>query len=591
MSSRRPAGAGKTFTLDGAREAWERHGYRVIGAALAARAAAELQATAGIPSTTLDALLGALDRRATTFDVRCVVLVDEAGMVGTRKLGRLLDHADAAGAKVVLVGDPRQLPELDAGGLLAALAERLPGVQLTENRRQRDAWERQALRHLRDGDIDTAIGSYRDHDRITLGDNAEDTRARLVADWWGTRLAGDDVVMLAGRRSDVDDLNRRARTRLEPTGDLHGPTLLIDGTPFQAGDEVMTLRNDRRLRVRNGGRGTIVGVDPAACAVTVAFRTGETIALPTDYVAAGHVTHAYAMTVHKAQGYVAMSRGRLSNHLYMVGPRPLDPDGAAHAPTRDRGADELLATGLATSKAQSLAVDHLADPSLLIWTIGDLFAEQRRLRGVLLGAPEDRSHDVESLTRTRDALHEDLHVLKRRRHDLVEGHRTRRERRRSADPELALVDAKQTDIEQRLARVEDNLGAARTSTRASEAFFEEHAPVARRLDQIDDILNDRIDRAVCRAINDPPAYLTRTIGPPPADGEPVGGWIDAATLIETHRLEHGILDGSSALGTEPLDPSAQLLWRQVLREVQEVMSSSGVVREISEVEHDLDLDL
>ena len=119
--------------------------------------------------------------------------VDEAGMVGTRKLARLLDHADAAGAKVVLVGDPRQLPEIDAGGLLAGLADRLPGVQLTENRRQRDAWERQALRHLRDGDIDTAIGSYRDHDRITLGDNAEDTRARLVADWWAARLAGDDV--------------------------------------------------------------------------------------------------------------------------------------------------------------------------------------------------------------------------------------------------------------------------------------------------------------------------------------------------------------------------------------------------------------
>ena len=185
------------------------------------------------PSTTLHGFRGSppLDRRATTFDVRCVVLVDEAGMVGTRKLGRLLDHADAAGAKVVLVGDPRQLPELDAGGLLAALAERLPGVQLTENGRQRDAWERQALRHLRDGDIDTVIGSYRDHDRITLGDNAEDTRARLVADWWGTRLAGDDVVMLAGRRSDVDDLNRRARTRLEPTGDLHGPTLLITAHP------------------------------------------------------------------------------------------------------------------------------------------------------------------------------------------------------------------------------------------------------------------------------------------------------------------------------------------------------------------------
>ncbi len=253
----------------------------------------------------------------------------------------------------MLVGDPRQLPEIDAGGLLAGLAERLPGVQLTENRRQRDEWERQALRHLRDGDIDTAIGSYRDHGRITLGDNAEDTRARLVADWWGARLAGEDVVMLAGRRSDVDDLNRRARTRLEPTGQLHGPTLLIDGLPFQAGDEVMTLRNDRRLRVRNGGRGTITAVDTDAHAVAIAFTTGERAVLLADYLDAGQLTHAYAMTVHKAQGltcdrafalgsdtlyreqgYVAMSRGRLGNHLYVVGPRPLDLDNAAHAPTR-----------------------------------------------------------------------------------------------------------------------------------------------------------------------------------------------------------------------------------------------------------------
>ena len=138
-----------------------------------------------------------------------------------------------AGAKAVLVGDPRQLPELHAGGLLAALAERLPGVQLDGEPPPTRSMAAPSAPPPGDGDIDTAIGSYRDHDRITLGDNAEDTRARLVADWWGTRLAGDDVVMLAGRRSDVDDLNRRARTRLEPTGDLHGPTLLIDGTPFQ----------------------------------------------------------------------------------------------------------------------------------------------------------------------------------------------------------------------------------------------------------------------------------------------------------------------------------------------------------------------
>jgi conjugative relaxase-like TrwC/TraI family protein len=284
-----PAGAGKTFTVDAARDAWERGGYRVIGTALAARAAAELQAAAGVPSTTLDSLLIALDGRDTCLNARTVVVVDEAGMVGTRKLARLLDHAAETAAKIVLIGDPRQLPEIDAGGLLAGLADRLPGVQLTENRRQRDEWERHALRQLRDGDIDTAIGSYRDHGRITLGDNAEDTRARLVADWWGARLAGEDVIILAGRRSDVDDLNRRARTRLEPTGRLRGPTLLVDGVPFQAGDEIITLRNDRRLHVRNGERAMIEAVDAVDGAMSVALTTGATVVLPTEYLTAGHV--------------------------------------------------------------------------------------------------------------------------------------------------------------------------------------------------------------------------------------------------------------------------------------------------------------
>ena len=477
--------------------------------------------------------------------------------------------------------------------MLAGLAERLPGEQLTENRRQRDEWEREALRHLRDGDIDTAIGSYRDHGRITLGDNAEDTRARLVADWWAARLDGDDVIMLAGRRSDVGDLNRRARTRLEPTGQLHGPTLLIDGVPFQAGDEVMTLRNDRRLGVRNGERGAITAVDSDTSSVTLAFTTGRTVDVHADYLNAGQLAHAYAMTVHKAQGltcdraftlgsdtlyreqgYVAMSRGRLGNHLYVVGPRPLDVDNAAHAPTQDRKLDDLLAAGLATSKAQTLAVDHLADPSLLTWTIGDLLAEQRRLRLVLAEAPEDRTRDIDSLTRTHDTLIEDVRNLDCRQAELTDRHRTWRDRRRDPDPELLLVEAKQSDARQRLATVDSDLDAAHASNLARQVFLAEHAQVLRRLDQVADILNDRVDRAVCRVINEPPSYLTRMLGPLPTDGEPVGAWIDGATLIETYRLEHGITDKRHALGHEPRVATDRWAWLEAAQEVEAITTTN-----------------
>src|SRR5690606_9451173 len=158
---------------------------RVIGCALAARAAVGLEDGTGIPSTTLDRLLADLDRRHRAYRLPAngVVVVDEAGMVGTRKLAALLDHAEAARAKVVLVGDHRQLPEIDAGGVFRGLAARLPSAELTENRRQREGWERDALDQLRGGDPEVAVDAYREHGRVVTGDTAEAVRERLVADW------------------------------------------------------------------------------------------------------------------------------------------------------------------------------------------------------------------------------------------------------------------------------------------------------------------------------------------------------------------------------------------------------------------------
>src|SRR5258708_30284203 len=130
------AGTGKTYALEAARAAWQQQGVGVIGCALAARAALELQAGAGIPSVTIDRLLLDLGRAETTLAPDTVIVVDEAGMVGTRKLAQLLDHTRQAGAKAVLIGDNRQLPEIAAGGAFTALARQLPAFRLGDNRRQ-----------------------------------------------------------------------------------------------------------------------------------------------------------------------------------------------------------------------------------------------------------------------------------------------------------------------------------------------------------------------------------------------------------------------------------------------------------------------
>ena len=331
-----PAGAGKTFAFAAARDAWERSGYRVFGAAHTGVAADELSMAAGIPSTTIARLLIAIDRgEPGGLDDRSVLVVDEAGTAGTRDLARLLDEVQRTGAKAVLVGDPRQLPEIAAGGLFAALTERLPVLELKDNRRQQHEWEIEALRQLRDGNTTHALHAYLQHDRITVGFDAHHTKSLLLGDWWAAVVSGDDAIMLAGRRTDVAELNMCGHVRAEAAGYLDGPELDVGGVPMRAGDKVMMLRNDRRLGVRNGNRGVVLDVDPDAHTMHVRLARGD-IEVPARYVDAGHVGLAYAMTVNKAHGmtcdatmmlgddllyrelaYEAMSRGRKENRIYM----------------------------------------------------------------------------------------------------------------------------------------------------------------------------------------------------------------------------------------------------------------------------------
>ncbi|MGH9014879.1 MAG: MobF family relaxase [Acidimicrobiia bacterium] len=373
-----PAGAGKTLALAAAADAWHGAGYHVVGAALAARAAQELEHAAGIPSRTIAGLVadfGRPDRGPLDSDT--VLVVDEAGMVGTRTLARILVEARRHHSKVVLVGDSHQLPEIDAGGALAALAHRLDAIGLSENRRQIHGWEKLALGHWRDGCVDMAMHLYQAHGRVVTAPDGVDARDLMVADWHTGESSGTRAVMLAARRRDVDELNRRARALRAESGVLTGPELVAGGRAYQAGDWVMTLKNDYHLDVRNGTRGTVVAVDPSRRALTMETTTGATVMLPPHYVADGHLTHAYALTVHKAQGltdqaalllgsedlyqelgYVGMSRGRASNRLYIQAPE-LDPE--RHGPSPDPGDPLTVMTRrLGVSRAQSLAIDSAA---------------------------------------------------------------------------------------------------------------------------------------------------------------------------------------------------------------------------------------
>ncbi len=373
-----PAGTGKTFSLDAAREAWEKAGYRVTGASLAARAASELEHGAGIPSQTIDRLRLRLAQGTERIDARSVLVLDESGMIGTRRLAEMIAEARHGGAKVVLVGDPKQLPEIDAGGLFASLAQRLGYAELTENRRQRDPEEREVAAELRRGQVEAAVARLQRHGGIVTADNADRLRDGLVGDWYAARSAGDDVLMIAARRSTVSDLNDRAREVLSARGELGETVLEAGGRSFAVGDEVMALRNDYGLGVLNGSRGVVTSATEDV--MNVKLANGRTVEVPRDYVENGHLTHGYAATVHKSQGvtcdrlfvlgddtftietgYTSLTRGRESNQLYLVAPEQSE---ISHG--RGPEADPLrsFTAALHRSGAKTAAIDHIEPPAV-----------------------------------------------------------------------------------------------------------------------------------------------------------------------------------------------------------------------------------
>jgi conjugative relaxase-like TrwC/TraI family protein len=419
------AGSGKTTALTAAHDAWTRSGYRVIGCSLAARAAVRLEDSTGIASCTLDRLLGQLQRSELVLGDRDVVIVDEAAMVGTRKLHELFNHAERASAKVVLVGDPRQLPEIEAGGAFRALERTLGGPVLATNRRQDQPWERAALVWLRAGDTDSALDLYRAHGRIHEHDNA---RTVMVDDWLHARAVGDNIVMLAPTVAAVEDLNRRARTELQAVGALGPDQVELGSRRFSAGDEVLALRNAYDLGVLNGSRYTIEHIDRRQHELRCVDSIHRTARIPFAYAEAGHLSHAYATTIHKAQGatvdralvladgtmaaehaYTALSRATGPTDLYVD---TTDFEVEAHAPVLSTPARERLLAAMSRSVAQHLAIDHTPD---WLMPVGALRVERDRLRQQLAGGPPDYSIELRQLAdRIRSTRHTLEHAHWRR---------------------------------------------------------------------------------------------------------------------------------------------------------------------------------
>ena len=331
------AGSGKTTALDVAASALEGSGYQVLGTSTGGQAARTLGTEAGIEARTLASLLWRLECGQITIDHRTVVILDEAGMANDVDLARLTLAIERTSANLVLVGDDRQLSAVGPGGALQALLDRLPEVVVTleDNVRQRDAAERAALAELRDGSVPAAVTWYARANRIHFAPTRVETLARMTAAWAKDQAAGHDAILLAWRRADVADLNRLARDSWARLGRLHGPEVVVTGGRcYSIGDRIVALAPDHAAGVVTSEQMIVAAVD-AEC-IVADTSTGRAVTLTGSSIDAEHLDHAYALTVHRAQGatydrahvlaagggrelaYVALSRARDHSAVHLT---------------------------------------------------------------------------------------------------------------------------------------------------------------------------------------------------------------------------------------------------------------------------------
>jgi Ti-type conjugative transfer relaxase TraA len=338
------AGAGKTTAAKTIAAAYEELGYEVRGAALAGKAAEVLQTETGVRSRTLASLEHAWAEGTDRLGARSVLLVDEAGMVDVRRLGRVLAYAEERGAKVVLLGDPDQLKAIGAGDAFRGLLEQHPSAHIDTIRRQHEPWQRAASEHLAGGRVAAALDTYDDAGRLRWSDTRTAAQADLLGLYSHDRREHPDgsQLILAYRNADVSQLNDAVRAARRAGGEI-GPGIDVGGAEFSRGDRIVFLRNDNQgkevvnldtapaLGVRNGTLGTVATAESHR--LSVRLDDGRTVAFdPAQYTS---VAHGYAVTVHKSQGatvdrvyvladplmnrnaaYVALTRHRDGVHLF-----------------------------------------------------------------------------------------------------------------------------------------------------------------------------------------------------------------------------------------------------------------------------------
>jgi hypothetical protein len=543
------AGAGKTTMVRCAADAYAAAGYEVVGTASSGQAARTLGREAGIAeSRTVASLLWRLDHGTLEFTRRHVVVLDEAGMTNDRDMLRLLTACDLAKAKVILVGDHRQLGPVGPGGALRALLNRHHGIVhvLADNVRQDDPSEREALRQLRAGKVADAVAWYADNHRIRIVPDAHEALQATVDAWYADVCAGKDAAVYAWRRTNVDVLNRLARDRFALDGRLTGPDLAAPGgRHYFVGDRIVTLAPGDDAQVVTSERGEVVSLSIDRQSLIVRMDDGRFERLQGDELAKDRLAYGYAVTIHRSQGatvdaahryedgggrelaYVSMSRGREANTVHVVadnldqavedlirdwavdhrarwaidsGTPATEPLAVEHHEAAPAGMRAALHHARLQAERQAVAAAIPPDPTPELAKVDRRLAELRRDRTELVtgkgryaGTPEGDA--------ARRLIHAREHYRDAQRHaEASDSWRDRRHWRKEAaqwaDQEstaetayVATVVPKVNQLHQAISHLEDRRDELHTDCQERTAWLAEHPEAARRLRSLDREIN------------------------------------------------------------------------------------------------------
>jgi len=571
------AGTGKTYALTAAAQGWSATGAELRVAAPTWRAANVLRSE-GLDATSVARLLHDFDRAAARGEAalgrRAVLVVDEAGMVDSRTLARLIDHAQEADAKLVLIGDPAQLGEIEAGGLFASIAQRTDPIVLDEVIRHRHELEREGAKLIREGAGGEALSIYQGAERVTVSDDPLARREAMVSDWWRSFDQGEDALMIAKRNAEVRELNALARQQMKAAGRLGGEEVEVGGARFAAGDQIITRINDQRAQIFNRERWRVAEVDAESRRlVLVGIDTRGRVCVDSDYLGrlrerdgGPAIEHAYAATTYQAQGatvdtafvmadpsmdrqefYVATSRTREQTYLYATPEIQFDRDEfAPRSPHLREGLDHI-AEAAERDGAQVSAHDEALRSQFDQLPSDELARRVHELRAEA-GA---EGHNQEAHQRIDKRLGKEVERLESISAERAAMPEPRRRERRDERAERAMQ-------EQWLSRQE--LGARKRieQLRTEGAELPEIRHDARAKAAVaEHVLTERERAAATAARLSPPDYIRRELGERPSDPTKAATWDKAVRGIEGYRLRNGVVDRDNALGPKPKDRAAE----------------------------------